>query len=59
MTHSLHPIDPQLSLTILFLAITDHRSQEMANRVEREQDRISQQIELMQQEEPERWDGLL
>jgi hypothetical protein len=59
MTHSLHPIDPQLSLAILFLAISDHRSQEVANRMEREQDRLSRQLELMQQEEPERWDGLL
>jgi hypothetical protein len=59
MTPSLHPIDPQLSLSILFLALSDHHMKELSRRVEAEQDRLSRQIELMQQEEPERWDGLL
>jgi hypothetical protein len=59
MTPSLQPIDPQLSLSILFLALSDRRMQEITRRLEKEQDRLSRQIELMQQEEPERWDGLL
>jgi hypothetical protein len=59
MTPTLHPIDPQLSLSVLFLALSDHRMKELTRRVEAEQDRLSRQIELVQQEDPERWDGLL
>lgn len=60
MNAGIHSIDPQLSLSVLFLAITEHRIQEIKlRRSEMEQENLSRQIEIVQLEEPERWDGLL
>ena len=52
------PVDPQLPLSLLFLAVVEGKRQERSRRaVEIERDEI-REFELAQ-EDPERWDGMV
>jgi hypothetical protein len=58
MNTHLRSADPQLPLSLLFLAVVENARQERHMRVvEAEQNEI-REFEMMH-EEPERWDGLL
>jgi hypothetical protein len=50
--------DPQLQLSILFLAIADSKRHEAQRRVTENEQTSPDETEWMH-EEPERWDGLL
>ena len=52
------PVDPQLPLSLLFLAVVESTRQERTRRtIEAERDEL-REFELAQ-EEPERWDGMV